>query len=93
MRQRSGGDAAAIAECDLVEDGIGAGDQVAADHPGPQHVVMGAAGRLHREADVLFHGEIRKQVGELEGAAEARAGAQRRGMLRDVGAVEQDAAV
>ena len=35
---------------------------------------MRAARGLHGEADVLLDAEVRKQIGELEGAAEARRG-------------------
>src|SRR4051794_19919841 len=53
---------------------------------------MHAAFRLHGETDILFDAEVWKQIGELERAAEAGAGAQRRGKLRDIFAIEQDAA-
>jgi hypothetical protein len=90
--QRGRRHVAPAAERDLVENGVGAGDQVVARHPRPQHVVMHAVRGLHGEADIFFHAQIGKQIGELERAAEAGAGAQGCGELRDVGAVEQDAA-
>jgi hypothetical protein len=80
------------AKRDRVENGAGPRDQVPARHPRPDHVVVHAAGRLHGEAHILLDAQVRKQVGELEGAAEAGAGAQRRGKSGDIGAVEQDAA-
>ena len=92
MRERRCGDAAAAAEGDLIEDRIGPRDQVAPRHPRTEQVVMGAALRLDGEAHILFHAEIRKQIGELERAPEARAGAQRSRELGDIAAIEQDGA-
>jgi len=83
---------APAAQRHLIENGVGARDQIGPRHPWPQHVVMHAAGRLHGEPDVLLHAQIGEQIGELKGAAETGAGAQRRGKLRDIGAVEQDTA-
>src|SRR5438067_6396357 len=51
------------------------------------HATLG----LHGETNILFDAEVWKQIGELERAAKAGAGAQRRGKLRYVFAIEQDA--
>src|ERR1700738_3867706 len=53
---------------------------------------MHTAFGLYGEPDILLDAEVRKQIGELEGAAEAGAGAQRRGKRGDVTAIEQDVA-
>src|SRR5256885_6345625 len=52
------------------------------------HATLG----LHGETDILFNAEVWKQVGELERAAKAGAGSQRRGKLRYIFTIEQDAA-
>src|SRR5262249_1991700 len=61
-------------------------------HPGPQHLVVHAGRRLDREAHVLHHRETGKQIGELERAPDAGAGARGRCEARDVVAVEQHVA-
>ena len=64
-----------------------------AAYPRPQHVVMHAGARLApRAGRSPATVRLRKQIGELERAADAGAGAQRRAKPRDIGAVEQDAA-
>jgi len=52
------------------------------------HATLG----LHGETDILFNAEVWKQIGELERAAKAGAGSQRRGKLRYIFTFEQDAA-
>ena len=92
VRQRGRRNVAPVAERDALEHGVGARDQLAVAHPRAQHVVMHARGRLDRETHVLHHREAGKQIGQLKRAADAGAGARRRGQARDVAAVEQDLA-
>src|SRR5690606_37486133 len=63
-------------------------DQRPPARPDRQHVEPDAAARLHREAHVLHHGELREEVGELEGATEPQARAARRAQAGDVAPAE-----
>ena len=54
-----------------------------------QHVQAGAGARLHREAHVLNHRQVREQIGQLEGAADAAPRARGGAEARDVLAVEE----
>ena len=63
-----------VRERDALQHRVGARDQVGAPRPRAQHVVVHARGRLDREPHVLGDAEARKQVGQLERAADARRG-------------------
>ncbi len=58
-------------------------EQVEAE-PAPRRLA-----RLHRQAHVLLHAQVREQLRQLEGAAEAAVGARRCRQARDVLAVQQ----
>ena len=47
---------------------------------------------LHRQADILVHSQVGEQIGELEGAADAKLGASRRTELCHRDAVDQHGA-
>ena len=90
MRQRRRSAVAPMRERDALEHRVRARDQVGALHPRPQHVVVHAGSGLHGEAHVLGDRKARKQIGELECAAEPGSRTRGRREPRDVLPVEQD---
>ena len=84
MRQRRRSAVAPMHERDALEHGVRARDQVGALHPWPKHVVVHAGSGLHREAHVLGDRKARKQIGELERAAEPGSCTRGRREPRDV---------
>ena len=72
----------------LFQEMLGAIDPVGVRRPAAPEVGSARAFRLHREADVLADREIGKQVGDLERAADAAAGALGGAEAGDVLAVE-----
>jgi len=79
-------------EADLVERPVGALDPAAMAGPAREDLGTTRRPRLDGEADVLVGGEIGEERGDLEGPADAARRASRGAELRDVVAVEQDAA-
>ena len=92
MRQRRRSAVAPMRERDALEHRVRARDQIGVPHPWPQHVVVHAGSGLHGEAHVLGDRKARKQIGELERAAEPGSRARGRREPRDVPPVEQDLA-
>src|SRR5438874_4127229 len=88
VRQRCGRDVALLGERDAVEIVLGPLDQLDVRAPGGEQALAGIGARLHRKAHVLQHREARKQIGQLEGAADAALGALRCAHARDVLAEE-----
>src|SRR3990172_1458698 len=91
VRQRGGHRVALFRERDAVQEVFRLLDQLGVAAPHGKQVLADAGARLNRKADIFEHGEARKQVGELERAANAALGSLRRAQLADVVAEERHA--
>ena len=60
-----------VGEANRLEHLLGPLDQIAPGVPDREHRPAGARTALHREPDVFQGGELRKQIGELEGAPQS----------------------
>src|SRR6185503_15176474 len=84
VRQRRRGEVRLVGQRDALEEVARAAGQLDVRAPHGQQVLARPGARLHLYAYVLQHREARKEVGELEGAADAAPRALRRGEARHV---------
>jgi hypothetical protein len=89
VRERACGGVRLRRQIHLPQQVVGLRDQIAVLVPQAQEVEADARPALHRDPHVLVHAEIGKQIGQLEGAADAAAPARRDGLASDVLVVPQ----
>ena len=82
----------AVAEAHLLDQRARPLERLLAIEPHREQAEALVALRLHREANVLEHAQVREQLRQLERAAEAAVGARRHRLAGDVGAVQPDRA-
>ena len=83
VAEHGGGQPRALGQAHALQAGDGARGQLGTVGGEAEQMQADPGSGLHREADILQHREIGKEIRELEGTAKAAAGAQRRRERRD----------